>query len=143
VGKGPDCDLVLDDPSVSRTHLEVALIEGGRVLLKDLDSTNGSACDGTRFHEIEARPGAVLTLGKTELRLVAASAPGPSLLPSERESFGRLSGRSLAMRQGFAVLERVASSDAAVLLEGETGHTAMTLREALHQHSARAGGRSS
>ncbi|MGC4114026.1 MAG: sigma 54-dependent Fis family transcriptional regulator [Myxococcales bacterium] len=139
VGKGSDCDLVLDDSSVSRMHLEVAQVEDGRVRLKDLDSTNGSACDGTRFHEVDAQPGAVLTLGKTELRLVAATAPGPAFLPSERESFGRLAGKSLIMRQVFAVLERVAASDAAVLLEGETGTGKDLCAEALHQHSPRSG----
>ncbi|HEY3445407.1 MAG TPA: sigma 54-interacting transcriptional regulator [Myxococcales bacterium] len=140
IGKGTDCDLVLDDPSVSRTHLEIAQIEDGRVRLKDLDSTNGSSCDGTRFHEIEARAGAIVTLGKTELRLLAASAPGPGLLPSERESFGRLAGRSLAMRQVFAVLERVSGTEAALLLEGETGTGKDLCAEAIHQHSSRATG---
>ena len=40
--------------------------------------------------------------------------------PSDRQRFGQLCGRSLAMRHVFALLERLAPSNATVLVEGES-----------------------
>ncbi len=139
VGKGETSDLVLDDPAISRTHLEVSVLEG-RVRLRDLDSTNGSYCGETRFQEIEAGPGTVFRLGKTELRLATAVTAVPSLPPSQSNHFGKLWGNSLAMRQLFALLERVAPTEAAVLMEGETGTGKDLCAHAIHQHSKRADG---
>src|ERR1051326_6535041 len=45
IGTHASADLVLRDPAISRFHLELAL-DGGRVLLRDLDSRNGTAVDG-------------------------------------------------------------------------------------------------
>lgn len=41
LGRQPDCDVVLDDASVSRRHAEIRLANGRHVLL-DLSSTNGT-----------------------------------------------------------------------------------------------------
>src|SRR5262249_37809161 len=56
------------------------------------------------------------------------------------ERFGLLVGRSAAMRAVFAVLERVAQSDASVLLLGETGTGKEVAAESLHRASPRNGG---
>jgi len=45
VGRDPDCDLVIDHPSVSRRHAELYR-DGGRWHLRDLGSKNGSFVDG-------------------------------------------------------------------------------------------------
>jgi len=136
VGSGPDNDLVLDDRAVSRLHAEIAVLDG-RVRVRDLDSRNGSFCNGVRFREIEAGPGAVLRLGRTELVLESASRAAGEEGP---ESFGRLRGRSPAMRRVFALLERVAASDAPVLVRGETGTGKELCAEALHRHGPRSKG---
>jgi len=137
VGKDPSCDLVLDDPAVSREHLLVEVLEH-RVRLRDLQSTNGTFLHDSRFEgAVEVAEGAVVRLGKTELQLVAAEAPGP-LAPSEATSFGELRGRSLSMRRLFALLERIGPAEAPVLIAGETGTGKELCAEALHAHSARA-----
>ncbi len=109
------------------------------VLLRDLDSTNGSFCQGTRFREIVASPGAVIAIGKSTLRLQVSSS-GAGLQPSANESFGRLFGRSLPMRAAFSLLERVAPTDVSVILEGETGTGKELCAEAIHASSPRKGG---
>src|SRR5262245_22695523 len=138
VGKHPRCALVLTDARVSRRHLELRIGAQG-VEARDLGSRNGSFFRGARFSEILVGTGAVLTLGDTELTLLSDESPTP-MLPSVAEAFHGLRGRALAMRQVFAVLERVAPSDAVVLIEGETGSGKEVCAEAIHAASARAGG---
>jgi Flp pilus assembly CpaF family ATPase len=47
LGKQADCDVVLDDARVSRRHARLH-VEGGRVLVEDLGSTNGTDVAGER-----------------------------------------------------------------------------------------------
>ena len=60
------------------------------------------------------------------------------VLPSDKTSFGPAIGQSLAMRTIFGVLERIAPTDATVLLEGETGTGKDVLARAIWSSSPRA-----
>jgi DNA-binding NtrC family response regulator len=138
IGKAPGCDLVLSDGEVSRQHLELQVQEGG-ILMRDLGSTNGSFFGGARFSEVTVGPGAVITIGTTELRLATVERSQP-ILPSSSDRFGELLGPSLKMREVFAILELVAQSDVAVLIEGETGTGKELCAEAIRAASPRAKG---
>jgi transcriptional regulator with PAS, ATPase and Fis domain len=59
---------------------------------------------------------------------------------SEDGQFGALLGCSVAMRRIFALLPRIAASDATVLLEGETGTGKGLLADTIHQASRRSDG---
>ncbi|MDW8360837.1 MAG: sigma 54-interacting transcriptional regulator [Myxococcales bacterium] len=135
IGKSPDCDVVLDDPTVSRTHCELVRDARG-YLVRDLGSTNGTLLDGTAVREAYVRPGALLTVGKVELR-IRPYAERIELLPSEQQRFGGVVGRSVRMREIFGLLERIAPTDATVLLTGETGTGKDALARAVHEHSPR------
>jgi DNA-binding NtrC family response regulator len=137
VGKDPAADLVLTDGAVSRRHLELSVRQDG-IAIRDLGSKNGSFLDRARFSQVVVGAGAVITIGKTQLRLTAATAG--TRLPSEADHFGALEGRSIAMREVYAVLERIGSSDAAVLIEGETGTGKELCAEAIFAHSRRRAG---
>src|SRR5438270_4104145 len=119
VGKSRECALTLADGAVSRQHLELEVDRWG-VVVRDLDSKNGSYYYGARFREVVIGAGAVVQIGGTQLKF-ARRPTGSDVAPSERESFGQLCGRSLVMRELFTVLERVAGSEEPVLIEGETG----------------------
>ncbi len=136
VGHAPECALVLHDSGVSRRHLRVHLQPQG-VLIHDLASRNGSFFQGGRFSELQVGAGAVIQLGSSAIRLATASASG-GLPPSRAERFGRLVGRSLRMREVFALLDRVAGTRTPVLLCGETGTGKDLCAEALHQAGPRA-----
>jgi two-component system, NtrC family, nitrogen regulation response regulator GlnG len=138
IGKHPRCALVLTDARVSRRHLELRIGVHG-VEARDLGSRNGSFFRGARFSEIVISTGAVLTVGGTELTILSDESHTP-MLPSEATAFHRLRGRSLPMRQVFAILERVAPSEAVVLVEGETGTGKELCAEAIHAASLRASG---
>jgi pSer/pThr/pTyr-binding forkhead associated (FHA) protein len=48
VGRGEDCDVVLDDGSVSRRHAQLSRDDRGHYRLEDLGSANGTFVDGAR-----------------------------------------------------------------------------------------------
>ena len=57
IGRAPDCDCLLTEPSVSRRHAQLRR-DGERWLLRDLGSRNGTRLNGARVtEEIEVRPG--------------------------------------------------------------------------------------
>ncbi len=136
IGKSPDNDLVLADETVSREHCEIVRDDKG-YLLRDLGSTNGTLLDGAEIREGYLRAGVVIRVGRVELK-VRPFAERIDLLPSERESFGELVGRNPAMREVFGLLERLAPTDATLLVGGETGTGKDLLARAAHAASPRA-----
>ena len=66
LGRSRDCDIVLDDKSVSRRHAELVR-HGDGFLLRDLDSTNGSSVNGKRIREAAVEPGDDIILGTVAL----------------------------------------------------------------------------
>ena len=136
IGKSGDNDLVLSDETVSRHHCEI-LRETRGYLLRDLGSTNGTLLDGAEIREAYLKPGAIITVGKVELK-VRPFAERIELLPSDKPRFGEAAGKSVAMREIFGLLERLAPTDATVLLTGETGTGKDVLARSIHGASPRA-----
>ncbi|WNG39676.1 FHA domain-containing protein [Archangium violaceum] len=138
IGNAPDNDVVLDHPTVSRNHLLVRR-QGDRFLVQDLGSTHGTLLDGAQVREAYLRPGALLGVGDVRLRFNPQEAP-VEIAPSAEDSLGELVGRSVPMRQLFALLQRIAPTDSTVLLLGETGTGKGAATQALHKLSPRASG---
>lgn len=84
LGRSRSCQLVLPDPSVSRSHVLV-LVEGEGVRVKDLDSSNGTYVNGQLIQEETALEiGDRLSVGETELTLETlddGKSSTPVLLP--------------------------------------------------------------
>ncbi len=136
VGTAPTCELVLADSSVSRRHLEIAVTATG-IHVRDLGSTNGSYFQGARFDSITVGSGAPVFIGQSELRFL-----GEARAAAERTAkFAAFIGGSAVVRELTAKLEKMAASDAPVLVEGETGTGKEVIAEAIHDGSARAGKR--
>jgi transcriptional regulator with AAA-type ATPase domain len=137
IGTGPDQGLQLTDEYVSRHHCVVRATENGLVC-EDLDSTNGTFAAGIRITSAVIAPGDSIKVGETSL---AIELPGDTISEplSRKDHFGRIVGRSAAMRRVFALLERVAGTEASVLIEGETGTGKSALAEAIHERGPRAG----
>jgi hypothetical protein len=67
VGRSRGCDLMLDDPGVSRRHAEIRFTEAGWVI-RDLGSTNGVVLNRSPIDGAAAlRPGDRIELGETEM----------------------------------------------------------------------------
>jgi transcriptional regulator with GAF, ATPase, and Fis domain len=138
IGKAPDNDLVLADDTVSRHHCELTRAPDG-VHVRDLGSTNGTKVQGTRVSEAIVQPGVVLKVGEIEIA-VKPAVRSVEVMPSDKTWFGAAIGQSLAMRSIFGILERIAPTDATVLLEGETGTGKDILARAIWSESTRAQG---
>jgi hypothetical protein len=67
LGRSRKCEIVLDDPNVSREHAELRP-RGGSWVLTDLGSTNGSSVNGRRIDApTVVKPGDELELGSTSM----------------------------------------------------------------------------
>jgi hypothetical protein len=61
IGRGIEADIQIDDTSVSRLHCSIVL--GSEVLIRDLDSTNGTIVDGNRASESVLHDGSIIKIG--------------------------------------------------------------------------------
>ena len=129
VGSADGNDLVITDETVSRRHAELST-RGGALLVKDLESRNGTRYQGSKIREAFVPVGAVLVLGEVELRLESDDAGGSV-------EFGPLISVSPPMMAALEALKKVSKTDATVLLEAETGSGKEVTAQAIHQHSAR------
>ena len=99
VGRGPHCGLVVDDPSVSSTHAEL-LRRDGQIIVKDLNSTNGTMVDGQRITgEIVLRPGGSVTFG-----MVTFVLRGTELVQSQTTDRTQVIGAGTAVSSGPATM---------------------------------------
>src|ERR1051325_3803289 len=79
VGRVEDNMFQIAEGSVSSHHCEI-LLQGNDVVVKDLNSTNGTFINGQQITQAVLRPGQILRLGNLEIRLEATA--GPSAPPS-------------------------------------------------------------
>ncbi len=65
IGSRPDCDIIVDQPTVSGRHCQIQF-EDGQWQVKDLDSTNGTWVDGVRIEAVrDLDRGTPIRLGQT------------------------------------------------------------------------------
>jgi predicted component of type VI protein secretion system len=111
IGRVEDNTFQLEEPSVSSYHCEV-LLRGNDVVVKDLNSTNGSFINGEKVTEGVLKPGQVLRLGQIEMRLeteaTASAAPlpaasGPAAAPATAAP--RKTDHTMVMQRGVSLNE--------------------------------------
>jgi len=71
VGRVEDNAFQIAEPSVSSHHAEI-ILKGNDVVIKDLNSTNGTFVNGEKVSEVVLKPGQILRLGMVEMRLETA-----------------------------------------------------------------------
>ena len=70
IGRLPECDVVLNDPNVSRRHAEIAR-QDGEVVLRDLGSTNGCRVNGAHVSAVVLSDGDEIIIGATRMAFEA------------------------------------------------------------------------
>ena len=136
VGTAENNELVLSDDTVSRYHLDLIRVPEG-VAVEDHGSTNGTYVGPVRIERAVIAPGTHILVGRTHLRISDGRLRVPEPLPALQELHG-LIGETSEMRRLMARIERVGSTEASVLLLGETGTGKEVIARAIHLCSERA-----
>ena len=138
IGTHPDCDFELDDETTSRFHARLEADSWGHRLI-DENSKNGCFIGDLRVRDAYVAPGACFRIGGNTLRY----RPGDQqveILLSRSNQLGKLLGQCTAMREIFAIIERIAPSNMTVLVEGESGTGKELVADAVHTLSKRCDG---
>ncbi|WP_348269471.1 ATP-binding cassette domain-containing protein [Edaphobacter paludis] len=141
IGRDPNCDEPLDDPLISWRHAKIKR-SGGKLLVEDLSSRNGTFLDGVRISgTAEARPGQVIGLGSFQFRI------DPDGRLQKREYKGNVSiaaeGVSVAIN-GKRLLEPISLTvypSEMVALMGPAGAGKTTFLKALNGYTPPESGR--
>jgi DNA-binding NtrC family response regulator len=137
LGSHPANNVVLSDRGVSRFHCQLSTT-GGAWRIADSGSLNGTRIDGTRVRDADLpMPVCRIELGDSIVRVTALGSASDAEVPGWI-SFGALYGGSLAMRRLYALLDKLARSDANVLIEGESGTGKELVAAELAQRGRRA-----
>ena len=80
IGRVEDNTFAIVDPSISSHHCEV-LLRGAEIVVRDLNSTNGTFINGEKVTETVIKPGQILRLGQIEMRLESDAPAAPSKKP--------------------------------------------------------------
>ena len=129
---------LLTDSTVSRRHAEITRTPEGLVL-RDLGSRNGTFVGEVRIKEVYLGDVRSFRVGKTEMSIELLDEV-IDIVPTMETMFEGIVGQSVAMRETFAVIERVARTELTVLVTGETGSGKELVSRAIHQRSPRRGG---
>lgn len=135
VGTAPDCHFRLSDPTVSRSHARIEFGPLGYRIV-DEDSKNGVFVAGVRVRDAVLPPEAEVQVGETRF-LFRLGSETVEIGVARETRFGDLVGRSIEMREIFAIMKKVAPTDATVLIQGESGTGKELVAEALHRFSPR------
>ena len=93
VGRLDDNTFQIADASVSSRHAEI-LLQGSELLIRDLNSTNGTFINGDKITEAVLKPGQILRVGQVELKIddgqslatpapTSAAAPVPAVVATK------------------------------------------------------------
>jgi two-component system, NtrC family, response regulator GlrR len=137
VGSAAGSGIVIQDSTVSRLHAELDARDDG-LWVRDLGSRNGTFVDGLQVTGARLPNGSTLRLGALDFTVEYSTAEKTAVELWRDATFGQLVGRSVGMRELFAILSRVAPMDASVLIHGETGTGKELVARAIHDASNRA-----
>jgi pSer/pThr/pTyr-binding forkhead associated (FHA) protein/tetratricopeptide (TPR) repeat protein len=70
IGRGEECDIIVDHRSVSQTHAKVAREAGNVYQIIDLNSKNGVRIGGEKYTHVHIKRGDIIELGHVKFRFV-------------------------------------------------------------------------
>lgn len=91
LGRRQDCDLQIPLLGISRQHCQLS-VEGGKITVKDLGSSNGTFVNGKRITEQELTAGDRLQVGLVMFTVQVDGQPAQVAPPSREDSVLRAAG---------------------------------------------------
>ncbi|HEY0706126.1 MAG TPA: sigma 54-interacting transcriptional regulator [Polyangia bacterium] len=135
IGKAPSNHLCIADNTVSRFHCVIERTPRG-LLLRDLNSFNGTQVAGCWVESAYLAPNATIQIGQTVMQVFRVEVDATRA----NDSGPRILGRSAATQRLVAMLPQLARTGATILLEGETGTGKSMVAELVHRMGHRANG---
>jgi len=80
IGRSPLCDVVIDNPSISRNHARIQFVDD-HFLIVDLGAAAGTRVNGRELQSARLVDGDVIQLGEAVLRFESAALPAQGSLP--------------------------------------------------------------
>ncbi len=110
VGRVEDNAFQIADASVSSHHAEI-ILRGPDIVIKDLNSTNGSFIGSEKITETVLKPGQILKLGQVELRIddgspvsaPTAPAPASGTPPAPAPAAGKKKDGTMVVPRGVSL----------------------------------------
>jgi DNA-binding CsgD family transcriptional regulator len=119
VGRSPQADLYFPDVSVSRRHAEL-IVSGTTLVVRDLNSRNGTYVDGQRVQETPVRPQQRLRFGNVELLLAESNSLPAGLVAEDEETADiRQAGQRALMHPALEVLTGAQRRVFNLLMQGQ------------------------
>jgi DNA-binding NtrC family response regulator len=137
IGTSPENEVVLSDPSVSRYHLEIEVVDSG-IRVCDLGSLNGTYVGNVAIADATVPPFSRIQIGASLLSIEEGEASPEDSGPGQP-----LEGviyQSQAMRKVADETRKLGGTELAVLIWGETGVGKEAIARAIHSCSARSSG---
>jgi len=129
IGTATNNALVLDDPAVSRYHVALRATPAG-IEVTDRESTNGTFVGQVRVERAIVRPGTILRIGRSQIRVNEGTAASVDLFGDT--SLAGLYGGTANMRRLMSEIARASGSSAPVVILGESGTGKELVARALH-----------
>lgn len=135
IGSDPSCDILLQDPFVSKQHARLELQLGGGYFIEDLESKNGVYLNGIRIKKAILSSEGQMRIGRSFISwCLEAAEIADSDLPVDWIV------ADPAMRDLLRELKLMSRSNLPILILGGTGSGKEALAALVHQWSSRSGG---
>ncbi len=112
-GRAPDCDISLSDEGISRYHFLIEK-EGGKIILRDLGSRNGTFLNGKEVSTAYLNEGDIITAGSTSFEIIEARI-------FQQEDFSEIFKNLLKAPEDEIIKRLTKAEGYRIFLEGKSG----------------------
>lgn len=134
IGRSHKCNIVVELPYISKSHIMIQNIDNSHCLVTDLNSKNGTFVNNIKVTEAKCKSGDIIKIGELEI-IIGEKLVKHNGYPFLFEGFiGGVSHSSLQLKEE---LEKASKLDCNLLIEGESGTGKELCARFIHENSRR------